>query len=198
MKIVDHKTFLALPAGTLFSKYTPISFGDLSIKGDTLPGDVGDFVSLTLSDAVDHTSSADLMDKLDAARTESASMPMDFDAGSRDGMFDADQSFAVWEPQDVFALIARLQSTLPGAEALAEKHRFASFDQVLHCDAVAHSVWRQSGSLGDVIVALANQKNSLIARIMELESIAPKKIALQDGRVAVWHCPTNLIPEAKA
>jgi hypothetical protein len=37
---------------------------------------------------------------------------MDFDCQGRDGLFDAAQLFAVWEPQDVAVLIARLTLTV--------------------------------------------------------------------------------------
>lgn len=35
MRIVDRKTFLAMPIGTVFSKYEPCVFGNLCIKGET-------------------------------------------------------------------------------------------------------------------------------------------------------------------
>ncbi len=109
MKIVDRVTFLALPADTLFSKYTPCSMDELMIKGDSLTYD--DFLCQQIADAIKHNAygfSATLVD----SRHNGTSISMDFDCQSRDGCFDADQLFAVWERADVAALIARLQRTL--------------------------------------------------------------------------------------
>lgn len=36
MRIVSLADFLAMPAGTVFTTYEPIIFGELYIKGDTL------------------------------------------------------------------------------------------------------------------------------------------------------------------
>jgi len=40
-------------------------------------------------------------------------LTMDFDSYGRDGLFDGDQLFAVWESNDVKALIERLTLCLP-------------------------------------------------------------------------------------
>jgi len=106
MKIVDRKTFLALPEGTVFAKYKPCVFEALSIKGETWGNDF-------LVQYIDTALSADEADNLLYGAAETgASLPMDFDCLSRDGCFDDDQLFAVWERADVEALIARLVRTL--------------------------------------------------------------------------------------
>lgn len=117
MKIVDRKTFLSLPAGTLFSTYQPCVFGDLRIKGDSI-GEI-DFFYQPITDAIACNDSSEFAEKLDAAQASGASLSMDFDCQGRDGMFDADQLFAVWEPADVAALIARLGRCTAG---VAERH----------------------------------------------------------------------------
>jgi hypothetical protein len=106
MKIVDRKTFLALPANTVFSKYEPCIFGDLCIKGDSF-GEI-DFFYQPISDAIDCHDSGEFHDKLTAAQERGESVSVDLDCQSRDGLFDADQLFAVWEPADVATLITRL------------------------------------------------------------------------------------------
>lgn len=107
MRIVDHKTFLSLPAGTVFSKYEPYAFDSLAIKGSSI-GDI-DFFVQEIETAVDSDHSGDFYDKLDAAQTKGASLAMDFNCESRDGLFEPGQLFAVWEKADVEGLIARLQ-----------------------------------------------------------------------------------------
>jgi hypothetical protein len=106
MKIVDRKTFLALPAGVLYSKYEPCIFGDLNIKGDTVG--LGDFSTQEIADAVRCNDSEEFADILFSAAKTGGSFSMDFDCEGRDGLFDGNQLFAIWEPADVAALIERL------------------------------------------------------------------------------------------
>lgn len=106
MKIINRKAFLGLPANTVFSKYEPCCFENLCIKGDTLPYD---FTLQSIEDAIDCCGSEDFANKLDDAEKNGISLKMDFDCMARDGMFDENQLFAVWEKSDVVALIERLQ-----------------------------------------------------------------------------------------
>ena len=64
----------------------------------------------------------------------------------------------------------------------------------LHNPIVAH-IMRAGGTAEDCAVALAEHNDRLIARLMTLEGIAPRRIKLPDGRVMVWRCPDHLIPE---
>lgn len=106
MKIVDRKTFLAMPPDTLYSKYEPCFFGDLEIKGYT--AGTNDFVTQQIVDAVRCNDSNEFFDILLDAQKTGASFAMDFDCASRDGLFDDAELFAVWEQADVIALIRRL------------------------------------------------------------------------------------------
>lgn len=84
---------------------------ELSVKWDSLETD---FIMQSLTtpwfDGV-HDSNA-YFDLLDTMQDGEPSPPMDFDFAGRDGMFDKDQLFAVWERRDVEALIKVLQGTL--------------------------------------------------------------------------------------
>jgi hypothetical protein len=114
MKIINRPAFLKLPAGTVYSKWEPCVFGELLIKGDTLPT-APDWFYQSIADAIDHTGSSDFSDKLFAAAETGESLRMDFACEGRDGCFESDdQMFAVWERADVEALIARLSATLTG------------------------------------------------------------------------------------
>jgi hypothetical protein len=116
MKIVDRKTFLSLPAGTLFSKYEPCVLDDLCIKGESrLPSgdnDPGDFWEQQIAGAIDAVNSGDYSEKLFESQEHGTSIKFDFYCEGRDGLYDAAQLFAVWEPDDVRQLISRLQATL--------------------------------------------------------------------------------------
>lgn len=109
MRIVDRKTFLAMPSGTLFSKYVPCVFENMQIKGDSL---ANDFLYQQIVDAIDCRDSGEFAALLDDSERDGTSIPMDFDCQGRDGCFDEDQLFAVWERADVNALIERLKGVV--------------------------------------------------------------------------------------
>lgn len=109
MRIVDAKTFLDMPSGVLFQRYDPEVIScttELCIKGDTI-GDK-DFAYLPLQDnyvnATDTGSFIDCHANMNRGHDE----PLAFDNWSRDGLFNMDQKYAVWNPGDVFGLIKTL------------------------------------------------------------------------------------------
>ncbi len=107
MKIVDRKTFLALPPDTVYAKFEPHFFGPLTIKCKTIGKD---WYYQALACAVACDSSIEFNDKMDAAVIDKAlSLPMDFNDEFRDGLFDENQLFAVFEDADVEALVDRLR-----------------------------------------------------------------------------------------
>lgn len=115
MKIVDRVTFLAMPSGTLYSKYAPCYLEALYIKGETWGND---WLAQDINDAVDCAGSSEFSDVLLKAEKDGESFNLDFHCESRDGCFEDGQLFAVWEPNDVAALIARLQESLAQAAGL--------------------------------------------------------------------------------
>lgn len=106
MKIVDRKTFLAMPAGTLFAKYEPCNFDILEIKGESFHND---FMFQRLSGSIECNNGLEFADKLFDAQQTGASVAIDVNCQDRDGLFDDDQMFAVWEAKDVERLIERIQ-----------------------------------------------------------------------------------------
>lgn len=105
MRIVNRAQFLALPANTLFSKYTPCVFGPLEIKGDSFHGD---FASQSIAASI--ASDDDALDVLIRAEELGESFSLDLYCMGRDGCgLDTDQLFAVWERGDVVNLIDRLE-----------------------------------------------------------------------------------------
>lgn len=105
MKIVSRKDFLAMPEETLYAKYQPCYFEALEIKGETLSND---FLTQQIVDAIACKDSGEFSDLLHESETTGKSVKFDFDCQGRDGCFDDDQLFAVWERDDVLALIERL------------------------------------------------------------------------------------------
>ncbi len=95
-----------MPKGTLFSKYRPIVFEELQIKGDTWDGD---FVCLDLHSFSDHDDAFDLLSKNSIS---GESFDPKFGVCGRDGLFEHDQLFAVWEKEETEKLIELLKTTL--------------------------------------------------------------------------------------
>lgn len=105
-----------MPENTIFSKYHPCVFDELLIKGESYmprePDDAGDFLEQQIVSSIDSQSSDQFMGLLEIARETGISLRMDFNTEGRDGLFDKEQLFAVWEKEDVRALIERLSRCL--------------------------------------------------------------------------------------
>lgn len=108
MRIVSRAELLKLPPGTVYSEYEPCYFRDLSVKVDTWEND---WLYDSLFVPLDTTSDSDYLAKCDVAE-RGEDVPLDFHSTSRDGTFDDKQLYAVFSPEDVEKLIARLQEAL--------------------------------------------------------------------------------------
>lgn len=111
MKIVDRATFLAMPSGTVFAKYEPCFFGELSIKGDN--SGANDWYDLQLNgpwfEGV--TGGETYIDRLIEIQDGKPSGELDYAEG-RDALFDDGQLLAVWEKGDVAEVIRLLSDAL--------------------------------------------------------------------------------------
>jgi len=105
MKIVNLEEFRKLPAGTVFSKYEPCVFDGLMVKGDTWSHD---FLYQDLIGNIEADGSKQYFEKCEQMQA-GFSADLDFDCLERDGLFEKDQLFAVYEPYDLEQLIGRLQ-----------------------------------------------------------------------------------------
>ncbi len=112
MKILTRKQFLALRGEYVYAKYKPSYFYDFGIKMCNSGPD--DYCHLDLVENIEASSSDKYHDKLTEAEENpgEVSLSLDFENGGRDGMFDDDQLFAIWEDADVQAMINRLQQVL--------------------------------------------------------------------------------------
>lgn len=61
---------------------------------------------------------------------------------------------------------------------------------------IAARIMDAGGTAEDCAVALSVEYGRLLDRVMALDSIAPRKIRLPDGRVLIWRCPDELVPES--
>jgi hypothetical protein len=111
MKIVNRKTFLAMPPKIVFMKYEPEVFEGLAIKEETIK-DCNDFFFSNLHDSIDAQNNAECTKFLTLAEEAGESVPLDFEILQRDGCFNDEQLFAVLEKWDVRNLIEVLKKAL--------------------------------------------------------------------------------------
>lgn len=110
MKIYRRDEFMKLPAGTIFCKCSrPWAFEDLCVKGDTWQNTAGEnyewiFTSIRDIDARD---SGDACDRFDEMLEKGVSYPM-HDTYGRDGCFDPNDVFLVYEVEDLKRLHAMI------------------------------------------------------------------------------------------
>jgi hypothetical protein len=113
VRIINRKEFLSMPAYTLFSKYQPVIFGPLEIKMESSPHD--DYFYIGLAEAIDAPDSGAFLDGLERAREGRVSIGMDLDVQGRDGCFDQDQLFAIWDSTDLIQLLDKIQECIKAA-----------------------------------------------------------------------------------
>jgi hypothetical protein len=105
MRIINRKEFLSMPKGTVYSHYVPQVADGLMVKYETL---TNDWVYQDLLFNVAGETSEEASEKLTDAEERGASFILDLHCGSRDGMYDDNQLFMVYEKEDVKRLIKKL------------------------------------------------------------------------------------------
>lgn len=132
MRIVDRKTFLAMPVGTVFAKYDPSIIREPMVKRDStaVRDELVDFRYVSLTDQIDCSGTCEMLGILDYAEIEGRPFALHFNTENRDGLYDADQLFAVWGRDDVEGLISRLQSALAEGYAVTTAPAEHSVDPV--------------------------------------------------------------------
>ena len=121
MRVVDRKTFLAMPAGTIYAKGEPWAFGNIMQKGETLASD--DWIMTDFGN-VDGQSSEEVFDRLEKMLATGVSFLISRDT-SRDGLFEPDAIFLIYEFDDLVVLnnaICRAMARERG-ESLARNDR---------------------------------------------------------------------------
>ena len=111
MKILSRKEFLKTPRGTVYSYYEPCIFRELNVKTTDNTDYEHDFVFFGLIGEFDTQDSSDYSEK--CSRMENGeSILASFEETQREGLFDDEQLFLVYEKQDVENMIKALQGTL--------------------------------------------------------------------------------------
>lgn len=109
MRIINLSEFKNLPQGTIYSGYEPQAFKGLFVKGAV--GDY-DYFEESLIGNIDCCSSTEFFELLDLAEITGASLKLDFDCFGRNGLFNNDQLYAVYEIADLKGLIKILMEAI--------------------------------------------------------------------------------------
>ncbi|MFY0516530.1 hypothetical protein ACOMCU_01680 [Lysinibacillus sp. UGB7] len=110
MKIVNLEKFLSLPKDVVYAKFEPNLFGAVTIKADTSSSSGDWWYQDLLEVYVKDNEEWDTI--LSKAVEKGVSFDLDYESIGRDGLYEKNQLFAVFEKKDVVALIERLKKTL--------------------------------------------------------------------------------------
>jgi hypothetical protein len=113
MKLLNRKEFLKLPEGTLYAKYYQDIFDDICVKDASIGVDeeIGVFYTMPLINISDDAFDNDHADASDSF-VKTKQCELDFDCYGRDGFFDEDQLFAVFEAKELSEMTKILQTAL--------------------------------------------------------------------------------------
>lgn len=107
MRIVNLEEFRKQPIGTFFCKYEPCVFGNFELFGGIF-GD-NDYLSSELIAFPKSSGSDEMFDILHAAEKDGNSFELETECYGRDGLYETDQLFAIYEKKDVSQLIETLK-----------------------------------------------------------------------------------------
>lgn len=99
MRVVNRKTFLTLPPGTIYCKGVRWAFDGLCIKGDSLEND-WIYLDPAWASAHDSGEATDLLEK----SLETGASFVGEDAYGRDGCFDDGDIFLIFEQRELLLL----------------------------------------------------------------------------------------------
>ncbi len=101
MKIVKRVGFLLLPPGTVYSRYKPEIVTGFEIKGDSFSND---WYYRNLLGDVGGDSTTHEYEDMEAGK----SLPIRLDIEQRDGLFERDTMFLIYEPGDIKTLVKEI------------------------------------------------------------------------------------------
>lgn len=74
--------------------------------------------------------------------------------------------------------------------------RYSSIEEAARNIPLLHTAQKYGVPADEVILALVDQNEMLVARVIELEMIAPKKVRDMGGKTWIYRCPDSLVPDA--
>ncbi len=115
MRIINREEFLKMPVGTIYAKGKPLYFSGLTIRGDTVSDVDWQTIDPAYIGGDSIVDSGAAFDALQDMLKNGASYPMQ-DAWCRDGMFDDDDIFLIFERPDLIILQGFIESAIELAE----------------------------------------------------------------------------------
>jgi len=113
MRIVNRKEFLKLPEGTLYSTYYGTVARRFEIKEGGDWGNDWCYTNLLTLWSEQESCSEDFLEKISKAETNSNfSFSQDLESSERDGHYEDEQKFVVFENDDILKIINKLQSLI--------------------------------------------------------------------------------------
>lgn len=109
MRILNRKDFLNTPKGTLWSYYKPCFFSDLNVKTSDKADYDNDFVYFGLIAEFDTGNSGEYIEVC-RRMEQGESIPASFEETQREGLFDDEQLFLVYEKDDIKRMAETLQT----------------------------------------------------------------------------------------
>ena len=112
MKIVNKQEFYKLPSGTLFSYYKPCIINDLMVKLDTITSGIynGDPIDFYYKDLISNvnTDNGEYSEILINAQENKVDFDLDFEVASRDGLFEDDALYVVYNSGEIKELANKI------------------------------------------------------------------------------------------
>ncbi len=71
----------------------------------------------------------------------------------------------------------------------------STWDRLRMDNPIVAGILRSGGTPQDCCVALAQALEQTANKAMQYMMIAPRRMRLPDGRVMIWRCPDELVPE---
>jgi hypothetical protein len=75
------------------------------------------------------------------------------------------------------------------------KKSTTSYKEVCLHNPIVNQIITAGGTAEDCVVALNDLNRKYYQQIRELKDIAPFKITLPEGKVLIWRCPDEFVPE---
>jgi hypothetical protein len=124
MRIINLDEFLTLPVGSLFCKYRPAFFEEISIFHGKNDDWSKDFVysDLVEFDADDDTAHSHLMDAM--VEDSSLDVPLSIEETSRDGFYNDDQLFLVFSKEDLKLMAQAINTAIEASDDQEDEKEF--------------------------------------------------------------------------
>lgn len=111
MKIYNKKEFYELPENTLYVDYEPYVFYDFKIKGKSIRNDEGKYIDFFYCPLLQFKNQ-DCQDYFQCQLDKYEHVPLNIEYIERDALFNDEDKYAVFDKEDILALINTLKGVL--------------------------------------------------------------------------------------